>query len=68
MDLQTAEAEDTAANLLAEAERHLNRLHEAGRLHGLERWYTRGVEAIRANQVILRKRAEQRIGENSVQP
>jgi tetratricopeptide (TPR) repeat protein len=68
MGLETGEADDTAADLLRKAERRLEDLHEAGRLCGLERWYTRRIEAIRANQAILRKRAEQRSGANSTQP
>jgi tetratricopeptide (TPR) repeat protein len=68
MDLQTTEAEEAAVGLLREAERRLEGLRETGQLQGLERWYTRGIEAIRANQAILRERAEERSRAKSPQP
>jgi hypothetical protein len=54
--------------LLREAERRLEGLRETGQLQGLERRYNRRIEAIRANQAILRERAEERSGMRSPQP
>jgi tetratricopeptide (TPR) repeat protein len=68
MDLQTTEAEEAAVSLLRDAERRLEGLRETGQLQGLERRYNRRLEAIRANQAILRERAEERSGAKSPQP
>jgi len=66
MGLRTPEGDAAASDYLAQAESRLEQLHNAGRLVGLERRYTRRMDAIRANQRILRKWAEERARQDSL--